>query len=745
MTENSRDVSADQVVERTLRQQAVFLAPLDTVIKQPAAKYLSILKLTALLTRHVVVTDTMLLDNAAFQHQSLRGKLALLFKEPSGLDELPWLVVSSRDPGRPIMDILLRDLAAIEKWGRKPMRFSSLQSESRRRLDDYHAQRKLNPELLQEVGYPVAEFAQPVSDLIAAVRCTRHLGWPMELRDPESLRRALLTVLQSPEMVMQSGLQHEVYDPLQKSFIEQVQTLDAGDFSRTTLYQAIEGLEGFDQVKPQVATKYCGVTRRLVDYLYLRNFADLSHFSFLVDDHHWLPSSIVNKVLCQIRPEAEAADKLAEETLGVPDGGGTDFGKGSLESMDKCLKRLQFEKKVSWEDIIRLRGRERFRKGIEAMEDPNETGVADRSAAAKEHLEWCLHELLKNPSNLREQLVIGAVVGVVGGTAQANRIGADWLITSITGGAGFALILTALHAARHWRKATLIDKLSTSIIEGLHNLWKNNLAHQANLNTLNYNMSKKRPGSMQKEGGKDSLRIRRRLSPLLKQLKAGAGWQAVDGAVLMNPRFGRIDHLAVRSSSGELSYDLPLITERIGAAILPITPQGRIALVRVERPALLKQGARSTFPKRNPLRDFGCVVWEAPRGFGEPSENPTETAVRECQEEIGMAPRRIWPLGRASTNSTFFATSIDLFAVEVEEGHSFTQSPAEAEGIRQVKYFDLKEIEEMVEGGLLICATTQALLFRAFLSGFIWSKRKIRFKRPAQSRKSSGRQHSARD
>ena len=87
------------------------------------------------------------------------------------------------------------------------------------------------------------------------------------------------------------------------------------------------------------------------------------------------------------------------------------------------------------------------RQGIEAMEAASDDAALDRSEAGKSHLEWCLRELLGSPNAIREELTIGAAVGLIGAGAvvvagPTAPLAATALITAITGGFGFSLAIT---------------------------------------------------------------------------------------------------------------------------------------------------------------------------------------------------------------------------------------------------------------------------------------------------------------
>jgi ADP-ribose pyrophosphatase len=61
--------------------------------------------------------------------------------------------------------------------------------------------------------------------------------------------------------------------------------------------------------------------------------------------------------------------------------------------------------------------------------------------------------------------------------------------------------------------------------------------------------------------------------------------------------------------------------------IVPITDSGEIVLVRQYRHAI------------------GRTAWELPAGSLKPSEDVSAAARRECQEEIGLVPTRLTPIG----------------------------------------------------------------------------------------------------
>jgi uncharacterized protein (TIRG00374 family) len=85
-------------------------------------------------------------------------------------------------------------------------------------------------------------------------------------------------------------------------------------------------------------------------------------------------------------------------------------------------------------------------------------------------------------------------------------------------------------------------------------------------------------------------------------------------------------------------------------AILAVTPDFRIPIVRQYRPALER------------------FTWELPAGMVDPGEAPAETCARELLEETGLTARRIHALGAHAADSARLGNAIYSFLVEAEEG-----------------------------------------------------------------------------
>jgi len=92
---------------------------------------------------------------------------------------------------------------------------------------------------------------------------------------------------------------------------------------------------------------------------------------------------------------------------------------------------------------------------------------------------------------------------------------------------------------------------------------------------------------------------------------------------------GRIFTVVVESittpKGGKL--DVEIVRHPGSVVLIPVTNSGEIVLVRQYRHAI------------------GRWVWELPAGTLRRSEDPRAGAARECQEEIGLIPARLDPLG----------------------------------------------------------------------------------------------------
>ncbi len=70
-------------------------------------------------------------------------------------------------------------------------------------------------------------------------------------------------------------------------------------------------------------------------------------------------------------------------------------------------------------------------------------------------------------------------------------------------------------------------------------------------------------------------------------------------------------------------HTVEIVRHRTSVVLIPIRDDGRVVLIRQFRPSINRE------------------LWELPAGGAEPGETVEEAAVRECEEEIGVLPRKI--------------------------------------------------------------------------------------------------------
>lgn len=135
---------------------------------------------------------------------------------------------------------------------------------------------------------------------------------------------------------------------------------------------------------------------------------------------------------------------------------------------------------------------------------------------------------------------------------------------------------------------------------------------------------------------------------------------------------------AVRFRDGRLGSHIRVVpaTPCAGSVVLPVTGDG-VLLVRHYRHA----------PR--------AWLWEAPRGFADPGEDPERTAARELSEELGLTPEELVRLGTVHTDSGISASRAALFLGRV----SGPPAPDRAEGIDDVRHLSPAELDDWIARG----------------------------------------------
>jgi len=132
------------------------------------------------------------------------------------------------------------------------------------------------------------------------------------------------------------------------------------------------------------------------------------------------------------------------------------------------------------------------------------------------------------------------------------------------------------------------------------------------------------------------------------------------------------------------------IVEHSGAvAFAPIDEQERIWLVRQYR------------------HPAGRMLLEIPAGTLEPGEDPQECVVRECREEIGMAPGHVEALGGAFLAPGYSSEYLHFF--RVADLHRAPLTPDDDEDLQVVK-MTMGEMRAAIVDGRIIDGKTIAAL-----------------------------------
>ena len=132
-------------------------------------------------------------------------------------------------------------------------------------------------------------------------------------------------------------------------------------------------------------------------------------------------------------------------------------------------------------------------------------------------------------------------------------------------------------------------------------------------------------------------------------------------------------------------------------SIVPLTPDGRVPIVRQYRPAL--EG----------------YTWEFPAGLVDDGEDAAETCRRELKEEAGFTARSVHLLGTGSPCTGRLSNRIHSFFAETVE-----HTPAiEPEAGMSVKVVSLEELAQMIKAGEFVSQLHLGALLLATLHGFV--------------------------
>ena len=192
--------------------------------------------------------------------------------------------------------------------------------------------------------------------------------------------------------------------------------------------------------------------------------------------------------------------------------------------------------------------------------------------------------------------------------------------------------------------------------------------------------------------------IRRAQRDVLAERQA-VGWPVDDlrvGILAADPYLGYVIRDAVRFYDGKAGLYNRVVASG-GVAVLPITNDGSIALIRIFRHA-----ARRWF-------------LEAPQGFVLPGGDPAEEARRELLEEMGASVAELISLGIVYTSTAISSENLKMFAARI----TATGAPQRSEGIESLHVIARDEIDHLVADGSICDGPTMSLIVRARIHGLL--------------------------
>lgn len=164
---------------------------------------------------------------------------------------------------------------------------------------------------------------------------------------------------------------------------------------------------------------------------------------------------------------------------------------------------------------------------------------------------------------------------------------------------------------------------------------------------------------------------------------------------------GRVIHVerdALRFPDGR-TVTMDVVRHRGSVVLVPQPSPGRIILIRQYRYVV------------------GRWIWELPAGTLEPGEAPARAARRECEEEIGLRPRRVKSLGRFYPTPGFCDERMTFYLCTDLETPA---SPAKGDEDEQIepRAFTLQQAWEMVDRKAIIdMKTVMGLVLMGRLPG----------------------------
>jgi hypothetical protein len=460
------------------RKKLVSPCFLDTVLQFSGWKLNPILKFHSLFVRHFVISDTQALDNCLFQTDPLVENLPYLFEDCS-YDGLPLIVVLKRRPAG-FEELLLNDMLRIDKGGQHGMELSCLGQQQTLALRRLRENGTLNKRTLTDIGYPF-EVLEKIDKHVSVAEYDSKLGSASFVYEPDRYRSLIYNLLKLDKLPIQFGLETAIA----RSVLKRVTADDPEDplsiskglglqdsMGRTHVYRwrsrmrknrvnnrELKRLPNDDFEKLLSGIVSCA------DFAYLRNFSDSCGTSIMIDNLHWLPSSVVNQSFSRQLPVVERADAAIEHLLDIKDGSFEGYSSEHWLSIHKQLDKCGFSNEATWEKIANLRRSRAFCDRLLVVEEALDKGnTSDACNLLREHVIACCKTLVPSTTYSWHDL-FPPVLGMV----------ADYLVLESSKGwkgvvsfamiSGLAFLPIAGKALSIRRNRTLINCSAASVCD----------------------------------------------------------------------------------------------------------------------------------------------------------------------------------------------------------------------------------------------------------------------------------------
>jgi len=166
---------------------------------------------------------------------------------------------------------------------------------------------------------------------------------------------------------------------------------------------------------------------------------------------------------------------------------------------------------------------------------------------------------------------------------------------------------------------------------------------------------------------------------------------------------------------GPFNYEQPVIFFNTGVVSVVRNQKGQFGLIKTWRHTPLSFEKQNTFPIFPDVANLGMWSLECPRGGVEKSDPSPEISIkRELNEEIGLKEKQIisiTPLGKIINDTAINVQNHLCFEIVVSDDFVFKPDPTEM--INEFKFYDLKEIYQLIQEKKLFCSMSQAAILQA--------------------------------